>query len=114
MNVDHDHDDDGNCIPPQPTAGFYEVSQPNWRFSIWDVAAIGVSFVGSIAGSLGGIGINFHQACNLLSREFEAAANFQRQTLDLEEAHRLNEAARRQMSEGLERLISGPESGDLS
>lgn len=111
MNIDHDHDGEGNCIPPN---GFYAQELPNWRFSLWDIAAIGISFVGSVAGSIGSIGINFHQGCNLVSREFQAAANNSRQTFELKEAHRLNDAARRQMSEGLERLISGPESGDLS
>lgn len=98
----------------QESDGFYNNASPNWRFSLWDIAAIGVSFVGSIAGSIGSIGINLNTAANMLSREFEAAANFARQTAELEEAQRLNEAARRQMSEGLEKLISGPTDGDLS
>jgi hypothetical protein len=100
-DIDHDHDDQGNCIPPN---GYYDTSVPNWRFSLWDVAAIGVSFVGSVAGSLGSIGINFHQATNMLAREFGAAAQFQRQTRELEEANRLNEAARAKMAEGLREL----------
>lgn len=107
--IDHEHDDDGNCIPPHPQPS-YEVL-PNWRFSLWDVAAIGASVVGGIVGSIGNIGIIVHQGCNMLSREFTAAANFSRQTKELEEAQRLNEAARRQMSAGLERLVLGGEDG---
>jgi hypothetical protein len=113
VNIDHDHDDEGNCIPPQSN-GFYAQELPTWRFSLWDVAGVAVSFVGSVAGSLGSIGINFHQACNLISRECQAAANYSRQNYELAEAHRLNEQARAQMSEGLEHLILGPEHGDLS
>lgn len=98
----------------QESNDFYGTDQPNWRFSLWDIAAIGISYVGSIAGSIGSIGLNLNQACNMISREFGAAANYSRQTFDLKEAHRLNEEARRQMSEGLERLISGPSDRDLS
>lgn len=101
---------DENC----PSEGFYNVAQPNWRFSLWDVAAISVSTLGAVIGTVGHLGVVIHQGANMLAREFGAAANFARQTAELEEAQRLNEAARRQMSEGLERLISGPQDGDLS
>lgn len=106
-DTDHDHDEQGNCIPPQGGGDFYNITQPNWRFSFWDIAAIGTSFVGSIAGSIGSIGINFNSAANMLAREFSAAANFSRQTKELEEAQRLNERARQQMSNGLERILRG-------
>lgn len=107
-DIDHDHDDQGNCIPPQGDGGdSYAQQQPNWRFSLWDIAAISTSFVGSVAGSIGSIGINLNTAMNMLAREFGAAANFSRQTKELEEAQRLNERARRQMSAGLERMLRG-------
>lgn len=101
-DTDHDHDDQGNCLPP--SNGFYDVQQPCWRFSFWDIAAVGVSMAGAIIGSIGNIGIIINQGTNMLAREFGAAANFQRQTKDLEEAQRLNEAARAKMAEGLREL----------
>jgi hypothetical protein len=101
-DIDHDHDDEGNCVPQQN--GFYNVSEPDWRFSLWDVAAVGVSVVGAICGSIGNIGIVINQGTNMLAREFGAAANYQRQTFDLKEAHRLNEEARAKMAEGLREL----------
>lgn len=106
-DVDHDHDDEGNCIQPSSN-DFYNVQQPCWRFSMWDIAAIGVSLTGAVVGgTLQNIGMSIHQAAGMVSREFTAAANFQRQTFDLEEAHRLNEAARAQMAAGLRELVEG-------
>ena len=105
-NIDHDHDDEGNCIPPQG-GGLYDQTQPNWRFSFWDAAAVGVTTLGAIVGTIGHVGTVFHQGCNMLAREFGAAANFSRQTKELEEAQRLNERARQQMSNGLERMLRG-------
>lgn len=104
-DTDHDHDSEGNCIPPQ--GGFYDTSQPNWRFSFWDVAGISITTIGAVLGTIGHLGTVLHQGANMLARECQAAANFSRQTKELEEAQRLNERARQQMSAGLERMVWG-------
>jgi len=107
-DVEHDHDE-------QPSEGFYNIQQPCWRFSAWDMAGVGISLLGAVVG--GGmqyIGSSIHQASGMIAREFAAAANYQRQTFDLEEAHRLNEAARAQMDQSLRELTmldAAPEDG---
>lgn len=70
-----------------------------WEFSLWDVAGIATVGVSNVLGSVS-------HALGLLSTQFAAAANHQRQTRQLREAQRYNEAARRKMADDLERLIS--------
>lgn len=75
------------------------VCVPCWSFSLWDVVGIGFVSVANIAGAVG-------HAAGLLSTQCAAAANYSRQTREIREAQRFNEAARRKMAADLERLVS--------
>lgn len=92
--VEHDHDDDGNCVVP-----VYAV--PCWRFSLWDIAGIGIA-------TLGGFFTVVGQGSQLLAREFSAAANYARQNADLREAQAQYEYHQQQMAENLRELLEGP------
>lgn len=85
--MNHEHDENGNCIIPDP----------EWRFSLWDVAGIGISTVSAMATMVG-------QGLNLMAREFNAMANWERSRKDAEEAWAEEQAAREEMSERLESL----------
>lgn len=89
MNIDHEHDEDGNCIPPEN--GFYATAEPVWKFSFWDVVGIGSAMIGGVFSVTG-------QGFALLSTQCQAMANWKRQTWDLRAA----EAARREQVEAYE------------
>ena len=93
-NASHEHDEDGNCIPPQ---GY---SVPTWRFSAWDVAGI---ITTGVAGLFTVVG----QAGNLLAREFAAMANWSRQNSELREAQAGLDAQRAAAAEELRRMVEG-------
>jgi hypothetical protein len=92
---DHEHD------------GMYDGALPNWRFSLWDVAGIALH-------TLAGATVQVGNGLGLLAREFAAQANRSRQNFDLREAQRLNEAARREMSQAAEAILGLPEIGEPS
>jgi hypothetical protein len=88
--IPHEHDDEGNCIPPE---GAYMVvqSEPVWKFSLWDVAGVGIALVGGLFSVTG-------QGFALMSTQCQAMANWKRQTWDIRAA----EAARREQVEAYE------------
>lgn len=100
-NVPHEHDEHGNCIPPQ---GY---SVPTWRFSAWDVAGIVTTGVAGLFTVVG-------QAGNLLAREFAAMANWSRQNSELREAQAEWEAQQAAAAEDLRRMVEGPIDGEQS
>ncbi len=105
--IPHEHDEDGNCIPPEN--GFYAQELPTWRFSIWDVVGIGFFGIANVLTVTG-------NAFGLLSRECAAMANWTRQNHDLKVAEAQRKAAdeahlahQRQMAETLRGIVEGPE-----
>lgn len=105
MNVPHEHDEDGNCIPPEGVV-LYSQELPNWRFSLWDVAGITLHTAGGLLANIGAV---LGTGLGLLARECAAMANNSRQTYDLREAQRLNQAARQEMSRATEAILGLPE-----
>lgn len=95
---DHEHDDEGNCIPPQN--GFYATALPTWKFSGWDVAGIALSGIGGLFSVVG-------QGMNLLARECAAMANWTRQNYELEQAQREHDRERAEAAEALRALVEG-------
>lgn len=92
MNIQHDHDEDGNCI---------EGTQPSWRFSMWDIIGVSTFAAGNVLGAIGaGLG--------LLAQEFCAAANYSRQEKDLREAQRAYEAQQRAIGQDIAAIVHGP------
>lgn len=84
---DHEHDE--SCG-----------GQPNWRFSLWDVAGITMFGIAGIFSAL-------HQTGNLIARELEAMANYSRQSYDLRQARKQHEAHQAQMAAELRGLVEG-------
>jgi hypothetical protein len=80
--------------------GYYEVSQPVWKFSFWDVTGITLAGVAGVFSVLG-------QAGHLMAQQCGAMANWKRQTWDLEEARRLSDHARKQMADSLRKVVEG-------
>lgn len=111
-NIPHEHDEDGNCIPPEN--GFYAQALPTWKFSFWDVAGVALSISGGMA-SVAGQGLAY------LARECAAMANWKRQNYELALAQRQREAEveayeanQRQMAEYLRGIVDGPTEEDPS
>lgn len=88
-------DDDENV-----TEGFYEVEPPAWKFSLWDVAGIGLHTTAHILQGLA-------QGAALLAQECAASANRARKTWDLREEERKAAEAREEMAADLARLVEG-------
>lgn len=77
----------------------------NWKFSLYDIAAVGAATFGGIFNALS-------QGSNMLARELIAAAAWSRDTYDAqqaraewEEQQEYEEAARAQMAETYEALV---------
>lgn len=96
--TNHEHDAEGNCIPPEN--GFYAQSVPTWKFSLWDV--VGITLTGT------GAAVNaFANMLGYIGRECTAQANYSRQNFELAEAHRLNQAARAEIDRSLREIVEG-------
>lgn len=78
---------------------------PNWRFSWWDIAAIGVSTTGGLIGTVGGLFGVVSQGFGLLANEFVAAAAWQRDRKDREEFYAAQRAEQQRMADELERQV---------
>lgn len=104
---DHDHDEDGNCILPEGVA--YVQQQPSWKFSLWDMAGIGVATIGGFFGVV-------NQAANMVSQHCAAMANWTRANYDAEQLQAQHEAEveryeqhQLEMAEYLHALVEGDE-----
>lgn len=73
---------------------------PTWRFSPWSLAAV-------LATGIGGLFSVVGQAANLLSREFEAQANYSRQEHEMRTAEREWRAEQAAAAEELRRMVEG-------
>lgn len=93
----HEHDEDENCLNEDGSIHVYELPEPNWEFSGWDLAGV-------ISHTLGGMANMAGQGFQLLAREFYAAAQFSRQ-------QRAEKAKRRSIVEDIKALERG-ETGD--
>lgn len=104
FHVEHEWDEDGECsIAVTPEL-------PCWKFSLWDVAGIGLTTVGGFFSVMG-------QGLNLLARECQAAAQYSRQTYDEAREAFEEERARAEMAGALEGLVMfdpPAEPGDFS
>lgn len=99
---DHEHDDEGNCVPSSGT--FYATELPAWKFSAWSVVGILATGAGAIFSVTGQV---ISQTANLLAREFEAQANWKRQSHDLTQAQREYDARQAEDAELLRRMVEG-------
>lgn len=95
--IPHEHDDEGNCIPPEGVA-FMQPQMPKWRWSWWDITGIAVATVGGIFSVLG-------QGCALVQRECAAMAEWTRENYDLAVQAAQEEYERGQMAEAYERMV---------
>jgi hypothetical protein len=100
-NVEHDHDDEGNCILPEEENPLYPNGLPTWRFSPWDIAGVLVITVGGLFTVIG-------QGSQLLAREFNAAANYARANAEYQEAKEAYEAHQRAMADDLRKIVGDP------
>lgn len=95
---DHEHDDQGNCIPPE--SPLYPGGLPTWRFSPWDIAGIVLTGVGGVFSVAG-------QTANLLARECSAMANFNRAEFDQARAEREAAIEQWRMADDLRKIVLG-------
>lgn len=93
---DHEHDEDDNCIVPDDQ----QIYLPNWSFKVTDI--VGISFAGAA-----GVLMSTAQMCQLLSREFQAAANYGRDKDKYRRWEREERANRRLLADDLASLERG-------
>lgn len=92
LNIEHEWDEDGNCsIAVSP-------EEPRWRWSHWDTFGILLHTVSNLFNSIGG-------GLNLLARECQAQANFERGEYDDAREEFRQEVARAEMAGALEGMI---------
>lgn len=89
FNIEHEWDSEGECniaITPQ---------EPNWRWSHWDLAGITLHTLSSIVLSIG-------NGINMLARECQASANYERDLYQQQVERFEQECARAEMAGALE------------
>lgn len=96
--TDHDHDENGNCIPPEWMA------PPAWRFSGWDIAGVAFHTAMGVSQAISG-------GFSLLAQECAAMANYSRREYDAQQARRAQLEAQRAMGADLRAIIEGPDGG---
>lgn len=89
FNIEHEWDSDGECNIA------VTAQEPSWRWSHWDLAGIALHTVSNLFNSIGG-------GLNLLARECQASANYERACYDEAREEFRNECARAEMAGSLE------------
>lgn len=94
FNIEHEWDEDGACniaVTPE---------EPCWRWSNWDLVGILLNTVSNLFNSIAG-------GLNLLARECQASAEFQRAEFQRRRDEYAQEVARAEMAGAYEGLVFG-------
>lgn len=91
--MDHDHDEDGNCILPEGQS--YE--PPVWKFDWWNIA-------GMVLTMASGVGQVAAQGLNMMAQECWTHARWRKEQREREEEFLQEVAERQEMAEAYERL----------
>lgn len=75
--------------------------EPVWRWSWLDVPGIALNAAAGVLCSLG-------QGAAMMSTQFQAAANYRRQTHELKESQRLEAAGRAEIERSLQSMVNHP------